>query len=191
MKKHILLAVGICFALFAFIACSDDDTDTTETSVADYTNVTANIDDQVRACFNATNAFRTGREAYYVNEDNTTTTNLVGRLSELTLDDDLCKAAQIRANEIVKNFSHTRLDGSSCFTVLSDLGISYSLVGENIAAGKSTGEATFTQWKEDGEPYSGQGHRRNMLGDYTKVGIAYTYDAGSTYKYYWTMILTK
>lgn len=46
-------------------------------------------------------------------------------------------------------------------------------------------------WKEDGQNYSGQGHRRNMLGDYTKIGIAYTYDENSTYKYYWTMILVK
>ncbi len=187
MKKRILLAVGICLAVFAFVACSSDD----EEQTPDYSNVTANIDDEVKACFEATNAFRTGNEANYVNEDGTTT-DIVGQLEKLTLDEDLCKAAQIRANEIVGNFSHTRPNGKDCFTVFDDLGISASAKGENIAAGSKTGTATFTQWKEDGKPYSGQGHRRNMLSkNFTKIGIAYTYDANSTYKYYWTMILAK
>ena len=154
--------------------------------------VSFTVDEQIQACFDLTNEFRTGSEAWYWNEDNSTKTNLVGKLSSLTLDEDLCKAAQIRANEIVKSFSHTRPDGKSCFTVLGDLNISYSAVGENIAAGSKTGSGTFTQWKEANEDYSGQGHRRNMLNsNFTKIGIAYTYDANSTYKYYWTMILAK
>ena len=145
----------------------------------------------MRECFNLTNAFRTGNEAYYLNSDNKTKTNLVGKLSELTLDEELCKAAQIRANEIVKNFSHTRPNGNSCFTVLKDLSISYGTAGENIAAGNQSGEKTFLQWKEDDEDYAGQGHRRNMLGtNYKRIGIAYTYAANSTHRYYWVMILT-
>ena len=81
-------------------------------------------------------------------------------------------------------------NGTSCFTVLKECSIAYSGCGENIAAGNKAGSATFTQWKEDNENYSGQGHRRNMLGDFTKIGIAYAYDASSTYKYYWAMVLT-
>lgn len=151
-----------------------------------------NIDENVIECFNLTNQFRTGSEAWYWNEDNATKTNLVGQLAELTLDEDLCRAAQVRANEIVKSFSHTRPDGRSCFTVFDDLGISASAKGENIAAGSSTGAATFKQWKEDNENYAGQGHRRNMLNkNFTKIGIAYAYDANSTYKYYWAMVLAK
>ena len=153
-----------------------------------------NVDDEVTACFNLVNEFRTGNEAFYLNKDNTTTTNLVGELGKLTLDEELCKAAAIRAEEIVKSFSHTRPDGKgSCFTVLEECGISYTSPGENIAAGTnaSTGESAFKMWKEDGEPYSGQGHRRNMLGNFTKIGIAYTYAPDSKYKYYWVMILIK
>lgn len=181
-KSFFVLAVFILSAVF-FFGCSDN---------FDEKEVTANIDEEVKKVFELTNAFRTGNEAFYLNEDNTTKTNLVGQLGTLTLDEGLCKAAQIRANEIVSNFSHTRPNGTSCFTVLKELSISYSAVGENIAAGNKSGERTFLQWKEDNEKYSGQGHRRNMLEkNFTRIGIAYAYDANSTYKYYWAMILAK
>ena len=149
-------------------------------------------DEEVMACFNLVNKFRTGQEAYYYSDDTkTTTTSLVGKLEKLTLDENLCKAAGIRAKEIVKSFSHTRPNGSSCFTVLKENSISYGWCGENIAAGSSTGAATFNQWKEDNLPKSQQGHRINMLSpNAKKIGIAYTYSANSTYKYYWVMILT-
>ncbi len=149
------------------------------------------INDEVRACFNLVNEFRTGDEAFYLNKDNTTTTSLVGQLEELTLDEGLCRAAQIRAKEIVSNFSHTRPDGTSCSTVFAECSLSFGAKGENIAAGtaSSTGRAAFTQWKEDNEDFDGQGHRRNMLGNFTHIGIAYVYAPSSRYKYYWAMVL--
>ena len=185
-KKKSVFALVLIFAL-VFAGCKNP----VGSGTVDNSTVVPNIDDEVRACFNLVNQFRTGNEAFYWNEDNTTKTNLVGKLGRLTLDEDLCKAAQIRANEIVKKFDHVRPNGKRCETVLDDCSISYRGWGENIAAGNRTGSATFIQWKEDDENYSGQGHRRNMLGDFTKIGIAYTYDANSTYKYYWAMILTK
>ncbi|MCH5290534.1 MAG: hypothetical protein J1D88_02090 [Treponema sp.] len=187
MKNRIFYLIGIIFVALSFAACSDDE----NLLEIDYADVTANIDDKVLDCFNLTNAFRTGSEAYYWNEDNKTKTNLVGQLSELTLDEELCRAAQIRANEIVRSFSHTRPNGNKCFTVLKDLSISYGTAAENIAAGNQSGEKTFLQWKEDDKNYAGQGHRRNMLGaNYKRIGIAYAYNANSTYRYYWAMILT-
>jgi uncharacterized protein YkwD len=189
-KSFFVLTVFILSAVF-FFGCSDNSDEKNDTGKK-ITEVTANIDEEVKKVFNLTNSFRTGNEAFYLNEDNTTKTILVGQLGKLNLDEDLCKAAQIRANEIVSNFSHTRPNGTSCFTVLNELSISYSAVGENIAAGNKSGERTFLQWKEDNEKYSGQGHRRNMLGkNFTRIGIAYAYDANSTYKYYWAMILAK
>ena len=149
-----------------------------------------NIDAEVMAVFNLLNEFRTGPEADHLNKDGSTV-SLVGQLGELTLDEELCRAAQIRANETVKLFSHTRPNGSSNFTVLDELDIARSSAGENIAAGNKAGAATFKQWREDGKDYSGQGHRRNMLGNFTRVGIAYAYDASSQYKYYWAMILVR
>ena len=188
MKRTCFFPLAALFALFLFSCADDDGTE----SAPDYSSVVANIDEKVMECFNLTNEFRTGSEAFYLNEDNATTTSLVGKLGILELDAELCRAAQIRANEIVKSFSHTRPNGKSCFTVLYDLSIPYSAAGENIAAGSSTGSGTFTQWKEDNENYAGQGHRRNMLGKkYTKIGIAYTYAEGSQYRYYWAMILAK
>ena len=38
-------------------------------------------------------------------------------LEPLELDEDLVRLANIRAEEIVENFSHTRPNGTSCFTV--------------------------------------------------------------------------
>ena len=199
MKKSIVRAFLLGTLMFLICACAHDSNDGKNSEngggskeSSGTAEVQVNIDDKVRACLNATNAFRTGNEAWYWNKDNTTKTDLTGKLGKLTLDENLCKAAQIRANEIVSEFSHTRPNGKDCFTVLKELSISYSAVGENIAAGRSTGEATFTQWKEDNEDYNGQGHRRNMLGkNFTRIGIAYTYDANSRYKYYWAMILAK
>lgn len=189
-KTFVVLTAFILLAVF-FYGCSSDPDGKNDTGNKN-TEVTVNIDEEVKKVFNLTNSFRTGNEAFYLNEDNSSTTNLVGKLGKLTLDEDLCKAAQIRANEIVSKFSHTRPNGTSCFTVLKELSISYSAVGENIAAGSKSGERTFLQWKEDNEKYSGQGHRRNMLGkNFTRIGIAYAYDANSTYKYYWAMILAK
>ena len=148
------------------------------------------VDNEVVVCYNLVNEFRTSGKADYKTESGGT--KKVGKLNALTLDEELCKAAAIRAEEIVKDFSHTRPDGKgSCFTVLKECGISYGSAGENIAAGNKSGEKTFLQWKEDGKPYSGQGHRRNMLGNFTKIGLAYAYAPDSTYGYYWVMILIK
>lgn len=185
--KSIITTSFLLLLCLLILSCSGQTKDKTDDTLQD---ISFEIDDEVRSCFNLTNSFRTGSEAWYWNNDNSTKTICTG-LNTLTLDEDLCKAAKIRANEIVSKFSHTRPNGSSCFTVLSDLSISYMGVGENIAAGNRTGNGTFNQWKEENEDYNGQGHRRNMLGDFTKIGIAYTYDANSTYRYYWVMILTK
>ena len=191
MKNRMLVLLAAVMMALSFVACDTDEGGGNDFVKNDYADVIANETDEVQKCFLLTNWFRASKEAYYLNSDNKTTTNLVGKLSALTLDEELCKAAQIRANEIVKNFSHTRPNGNSCFTVLKDLSISYGTAGENIAAGNQSGEKTFLQWKEDDEDYAGQGHRRNMLGtNYKRIGIAYTYDAGSTYRYYWVMILT-
>ena len=194
MKNRMLVLLAAVMMALSFVACDTDDDDSYVVSSFvknDYADVIANETDEVRKCFLLTNWFRTSKEAFYLNSDNKTTTSLVGKLSELTLDEELCRAAQIRANEIVQKFEHTRPNGNKCFTVLDDLSISYGTAGENIAAGNQSGEKTFLQWKEDDEDYAGQGHRRNMLGaKYKRIGIAYTSAANSASKYYWVMILT-
>ncbi|MGQ0680586.1 MAG: CAP domain-containing protein [Actinomycetota bacterium] len=78
-------------------------------------------------------------------------------------------------------FSHTDSLGRDPFVRMSAFGYNYNTwKGENIAAGNSTGSATFTQWKNSA------GHNANMLGGNFKVmGVARAYDSTSTYKWYW------
>ncbi len=54
-------------------------------------------------------------------------------LSELVMDESLLVAAEIRAEEITRLFSHTRPDGSSCFTALDEANVQYQAAGENLA----------------------------------------------------------
>ena len=82
--------------------------------------------------------------------------SLVG-VSSLTLDSSLVEAASIRAKELSDSFSHTRPNGSSCFTVLSELGISYGTAGENIAAGYSSSQSVMEGWR------SSSGHYQNII----------------------------
>lgn len=51
-------------------------------------------------------------------------------LAPLSVTKKLQSANHTRAKEIFQSFSHTRPDGSSCFTALSDVGESYSYAGE-------------------------------------------------------------
>ena len=92
-------------------------------------------------------------------------------LSELELDADLCAAAQARAQEIAQSVSHTRPDGSSCFTILEEFGISYRAAGENIAMGQRTPEEVMDGWMNS------SGHRANILnGTFTSIGVGYYVD---------------
>ena len=91
--------------------------------------------------------------------------SLVG-VPSLTLDSSLVEAANIRAKELSDSFSHTRPNGSSCFTVLSELGISYGTAGENIAAGYSSSQSVMEGWR------SSSGHYQNIISSkFKKIGI--------------------
>jgi len=191
MKRSIFSGAAFFAITFLFSSCSlffGNGGSGGSSSLSAYELVDHN---QIVACFNEVNRFRAGSEAWYWNADDSTKTDLTGTLAPLTLDEDLCRAAQIRANEIVKKFSHERPDGTAYNTVLTECGITAYYYTENIAAGKQNGTKTFLQWKEDNKPYSGQGHRRNLLGNFTKIGIAAVYVPDSKYKYYWAMELTR
>lgn len=108
-------------------------------------------------------------------------------LSELILDSELCRAADIRADEVNTLFSHTRPDGSSCFTVLADLSISYNTCGENIAIGQRTPESVVTGWMNS------PGHRANILNSkFNRIGIGVTHATDSRYSagYSWVQLFT-
>jgi uncharacterized protein YkwD len=57
-------------------------------------------------------------------------------LARIEFSDSLSAAADIRAVETTEVFSHTRPDGRSYFTVLSDLGIKNFGSAEILAAGQ-------------------------------------------------------
>ena len=132
-----------------------------------------------RSMLQMINAFRTGNEAYYKDWDNATLVNSKGE--PLSYSYALEEIAMQRAAEIALSFSHTRPDGTDCFSALASDGTTQSW-GENIAAGNSTAEATFKQWREDDRDYSGQGHRRNMLKtQYQAVGVGHVIVNGTHY----------
>ena len=104
-------------------------------------------------------------------------------LSPLTLDERLCKAAQVRAVECgeMDDIDHTRPDGSSCFTVLQEMNIDYFYTGENLAAGYQTPAAVVNGWMNS------EGHRENILDEYyTKIGIGYYHVDGTYYQNFWS-----
>ena len=101
-------------------------------------------------------------------------------LSPLTLSEGLTYPASIRADEIIENFSHTRPDGTSCFTAIEK---EYWATGENIAAGQTSPTSVMIAWMNS------EGHRANILKEnFKKLGVGYTYDEDSYYKHHWVQM---
>lgn len=103
-------------------------------------------------------------------------------LRAYTTNSSLIAAANKRAQEIKQSFSHTRPNGTSCFTVLPEYNISYNTAGENIAYGQRTPQEVVTGWMNS------PGHRANILnGNFGKIGIG-VYQSNGVY--YWTQEFT-
>ena len=99
-------------------------------------------------------------------------------LSALKVSDVMSDAANVRAKEIQSVFSHTRPDGKSCFTALTEAGVKYTYAAENIAYGQKTPEAVMKGWMNS------SGHRANILSAKAQyIGIGVAYKNGT---YYWT-----
>lgn len=135
---------------------------------------------EARSMLGLVNGFRTnkitskynGDEPWYWNESNSKRVECKN-LGKLTWDYSLEKIAMQRAAEVSAVFSHTRPNGSLCFTAKDG---SVQTWGENIAFGLGFydgAESVFVGWREDNDKYSGQGHRRNMLdSDFTSFAAA-------------------
>lgn len=81
-----------------------------------------------------------------------------------------------RAAEIALSYGHERPMGGYAWDIYQQENIKYRYAGENIAAAQTTASQVNFDWREDNEPYGGQGHRRNMLSsDYNCVGIGHVY----------------
>lgn len=101
-------------------------------------------------------------------------------VAPLSLAADLQDSAAIRAVEITQLMSHTRPDGSRCFSVVKNKN---NTLGENIAAGRSTPEGVVDQWMHS------EGHRANILNPvFKELGVGYCCDENTEYEYYWVQI---
>ena len=99
----------------------------------------------------------------------------------LSLHSSAVRAAQVRAEETVHFFSHTRPDGRDFATALAEAGVSYSSAGENIAYGQSTPQGVMDQWMNSA------GHRANILNpDFTAIGVGHYENGNGTD--YWTQL---
>ena len=101
-------------------------------------------------------------------------------LNEVLLDNELSQAALSRASECAHKFSHTRPDGTKCFTILGEMGISYSYAAENIAYGQEDADEVMNDW------LNSPGHRANIMNSHvTKIGVGYIDVDG---RIYWVQI---
>lgn len=105
-------------------------------------------------------------------------------LSPLTIDTKVQAAAQVRARECEKSFSHTRPNGSSFATALKEQNVSYRSAGENIAWGQRSPEAVMKAWMNS------SGHRANIMNpNFTTIGVGYYQNANGTN--YWCQLFTR
>ena len=97
--------------------------------------------------------------------------------------EDVCALADIRAEELTEEFSHTRPDGRSCSTVFTDANVRWSALGENIAAGYRTPQAVMNGWMNS------EGHRANILSsNFTGIGVSMYEQNGVKY---WVQLFIK
>ncbi len=166
----------------------------TVTSYADTkTNVSVSVkyeQTMARSILPMINEFRTGKDAWYMAENNKDKV-VCSNLSKLKYDYDLEKVAMQRAAELALTVNHVRPDGTDWQYAYDDFKLydnyqltdeeqneavdgKFSIInGENVAAGNNTAETVHKAWREDGKDYIYQGHRRNMLNSKFKyVGIA-------------------
>ena len=93
-------------------------------------------------------------------------------LGALTLDAELCRIARIKSADMRDNryFAHESPTYGKVGAMLKRFGYAFSAAGENIAhhANVDKAQAAFM---------TSAGHRQNILGTWTKVGIGIVEDA--------------
>lgn len=98
----------------------------------------------------------------------------------------ICELAEARSAEIIEKFSHTRPNGEKFNTIVDYDKLPYNKISENIAAGFSTAEETFDQWRNSPSHWAAI-----MNPNYTHIGIGITYDPDSYYTWHWTQLFVK
>jgi uncharacterized protein YkwD len=105
-------------------------------------------------------------------------------VAAVVFNEEIAKAALVRAKELVTLASHKRPDGRRCHSALDDAGIERRWSAENYHYGRSNPEAAMKAWMDS------DGHRRTILNEKaTDVGIAaYQADNGTIY---WIQLFIK
>ncbi len=112
--------------------------------------------------------------------------NAIGKNS-LISSPSIRDVARAHSNHMIVHtfFAHTNPEGYTPGGRLSLAGISWSMAGENIAAGYSTAQAAYDAWM------ASPPHRENIERDgWVYTGVGYWYDSASMYGWYWTQNFT-
>lgn len=97
-------------------------------------------------------------------------------IAELSYCNDIQECADIRADEIITLFDHTRPDGTDCFTVFDEKGIKYTTVGENIAQEYIDPASVMEGWMDS------ENHKKNILSpDFTGMAVGIAEKDGTYY----------
>ena len=183
MKKRISrclisLILSVAMILGSLIPAAAVDASRYESAAAGIkSSDTADAYGKYRKCgkgYKLINKFRTKKKVWYWKKGSKKkkyfNTNKKNKLNKLKKDADLEKTAKERAKELASYYDHVRPNGKQWYTIYPK---KFSIKGENIAYGYDTIAEVEEAWEEEGEKYSGQGHRRNILNKkFTKVGIA-------------------
>ena len=123
---------------------------------------------EARTMLTAVNTLRLPENAWLWNETDTEQV-FYRNLQPLVYDYDLERIAMQRAAETVARWKHQRPNGETPWSAYNV----YGTCSENIAYGQKTAAEVENGWEEANEPYEGQGHRRNLLGEnFGAIGIA-------------------
>ena len=180
MKKRLLCLLLALTAVFSLVVPAyAEDSAALEERLQQVLDSGSYWQSEARSMLSLINAMRSGDDAWYWDENDAEKIVLTD-LEKLSYDYALEQIAMRRAAELVLSFSHTRPDGTSCFSATYE---GVSSWAENIAYGYPSAQSAFIAWSEEDYPYAGQGHRRNMLdSDRIAIGIACFYYGG---RYYW------
>ena len=100
----------------------------------------------------------------------------------------LLQSAREHSADMAANnyFSHTGLDGRTPAQRAVAAGYSYSIIGENIAAGQTSVESVMAAWA------GSESHCKNLMNPlFRDIAVACVRNDTSTYRLYWTMELAK
>jgi len=85
--------------------------------------------------------------------------------------DVLFTMADVRAGESAVSFGHTRPNGTRCFTIFGEYGLTYKAAGENLASGYKKPEKVVSAWMNSST------HKANILDpEFSYIGIGYYED---------------